>query len=206
MGNLAKETAADLRAEREDRRENLADVRASLATSLNQSVRRIELLETDLIDMTRALKRLDQKVKDVARSARAHPVTQSSIRQLSPLRNQNSATSSAASKSTTCLRETPSSGQRDDPESLTVCGMEELDSARPCRTGPLGSLLDAAGSLTAEAPEQDRVSSRNGNEATFSEASVESTQQLRNELIKRAAGSNPGLSSILRRARELGEV
>lgn len=182
--DLMKETISDLHAERDDRRICVADLRASLTASMAQSTHRIELLESDLIDITRALKRLDQRVRDCARTK--------SLLHGGNTYAWSERTHEEATSSTTPLRLTRRGSPSKNLETL-VSSLDDIDPSVPLikQSGLFGSLLEAANVV---ADEEDI------------EATMESSWKSRMELIKRAANSNPGLSSILRRARELGEV
>jgi hypothetical protein len=160
-------------AEREDQQKSFAELRESLANTIGDSAHRIELLEGDLIGLTSALKRLDTRVKEVAKSI-----------------TTRSANSSAGPSPLSAVL---SSAMR---PAAAISPQKAFDTDAPCSDsrGPLASLLDAA-DLAGQS------------DAAQSDASMANAQQqLRMDLIRRAAGSNPELNSMLRRALELGEI
>lgn len=155
---LLRETVTDLHAECDDRRVCLGDLRESLNAAMAQSMHRIDLLESDLVN-------LDQKMRKSARFTNG-------FQESSPRRDF------ALSK------ELPTS---------VANSVDTTDSVAPLTnsSGLCASLLEAANVVADEV---------DGN------AARETSQKLQFDLMKRAANANPGLSSILKRARELGEL
>merc|ERR1712224_1084012 len=132
FAQLSKATADELALERDDRQQKLEDIRASLRNSIGDSVHRIELLETDLIDMTRTLKRLDLRVKEVARASASRSC------QGFKANPQPYASSTAAAAAVSAIQ-LKRPAEADQP---IITGFEDIDESPSCTDlhAPLGQL------------------------------------------------------------------
>lgn len=195
---LSEVTSGELVLERGEHQQSLEELRNLMSSTVGDSVHRIELLESDLIDMTRTLKRMDLRVKEVARaSARSSRQSSTGIALPDSSLGEEGA---ASSKQPGIVTPSTPLRRQDNAESVIVTGMLDVESGDPAPNaqGSLVHLLEAARSGS---PQLSCAS-----DVARSDPCIDVSQQLPVDLIRRAARSNPGLNSMLRRARELGEI